>query len=68
MRDNVVEQVGVCIHCHNPVEKINYGDKKQLTPGQIFNEYRHSRPRPYPTCGVSPLMSEDVEWVNEEDV
>lgn len=64
------DQIATCIHCHNPVEKIEYAGKRPLTPGTVYNEYRHRKGslRRYPICGVSPLMSEDIEWVNEEDM
>lgn len=58
--------IQVCIHCHNPVEKINYGEKRQLIRGDLENVYKHSKPRPYPVCSVNPLMDEDTEWVDEE--
>lgn len=61
-------EVQICVHCKNPVELIDYGDKKQHIVGSLENKFRHARPRPYPVCSVNPIMDEDVETVDEEDV
>lgn len=61
------DQVQVCVHCHNPVERIDYGEKqKYLTRGELENVFKHGRPRPYPICSVSPIMDEDTEWVDAD--
>jgi hypothetical protein len=57
----------VCVHCGNPVEEIDRGDKKMLMHGELFNKFRHGRPRPYPLCEVNPLMDEDVEEDGEPE-
>lgn len=60
--------IRVCIHCGNAVEEINYGEKnKYITRGELENQFKHSKPRPYPVCSTSPLMSDDTEFVNGAD-
>lgn len=57
----------VCVHCKNPVVRINYGEHQTaIRGGALENVFRHGHPRPYPVCSVNPLMDEDVEVVDEE--